>query len=252
MKKRHTWVLGAALAPLVLIWALLVFPQPLFAYHVSSGRLNLYSDQPFDSDKARLILRDVEVRLSTSPIDDHRRHAVFIANAEWRRALFFTINGGAAGVNWHPVTTNVFLRRASVEQNAVFGASGKPAPPPRTLAYYAAHEITHTLTSERLGPGRLWNSALPQWVREGYADYVGMGGHIDVDDLYRRYRAGEPDLDYRRSGTYARFRLLVAYFLERGGWTIDDLLASTLSQEKAEALMNAGMGARLGPPHPNP
>jgi hypothetical protein len=137
----------------------------------------------------------------------------------------------------------VFIRRSDINHDTVFGASGEPAAPPRTFAYYAAHEITHSLTAERLGPSRLWNHELPQWVREGYADYVGMGGQVDVDDLYRRYRAGDPELDYRKSGLYARFRMLVAYMLQREHWSADRLLASKLTEAQALAVMDAGMAA---------
>jgi hypothetical protein len=193
----------------------------------------------------RRVLADVDARLATSPLDDAHPHAIFIANAPWREALFFNVARGAAGVNYYPLSNDVFLRHADVGRGVLFGRSGKPAPPPRTLAYYGAHEITHSLTAERIGPGRLWNRALPQWVREGYADYVGLGGKIDVDGLYRRYRAGDPELDWRRSGAYARFRLLVAYMLERRHWSVDRLLGSPPSQGDAEAIMNAGMDRRL-------
>jgi hypothetical protein len=217
------------------------YPEPFFANHTELGRLSLYSDQPFDAAKGRAVLADVDARLATSPIDDHRPHAIFVTNAPWREALFFNVALGAAGVNHAPLSRNVFLRHADIDRDILFGHSGRPAAPPRTLAYYGAHELTHSLTAEHLGPGRLWNAGLPQWVREGYADYVGMGGRVDIDDLYRRYRAGDPQLDWRKSGLYARFRLLTAVMLEREHWSVDQLLASKLTQAEAEAVMNKAM-----------
>jgi hypothetical protein len=240
-------IAAAFLAAIMLVVGAIVFPQPMFAYHVTAGRLSLWSDRPFDLDKGQAILAQVEMRLATSPLDDDKRHAIFVTNTAWRRSLFFLIAEGAAGVNNYPLTNNVFIRQADIGADRVFGASGKPAPPPRTLAYYATHEITHSLTGEHLGVGRLWNRKLPQWVREGYADYVGMGGQVDVDDLYRRYRAGDPDLDFTRSHTYARFRLLTAYRLEREHWSVDQLLASRLSQSQAEAKMVGGMERATAP-----
>jgi len=38
----------------------------------------------------------------------------------------------------------------------------------------------------------------------------------------------------QRTGLYARYCLLVAYLLEREGWSVDRLLASNLPQEEAE------------------
>jgi hypothetical protein len=219
------------------------YPEPFFANHTELGRLSLYSDRPFDAARGRAILADVDARLATSPIDDQRQHAIFVANSPWREALFFNLAYGAAGVNHSPLSRNVFLRHSDIDSDTVFGRSGRAATPPRTLAYYCAHELAHSLTGEHLGPGRLWNAELPQWVREGYADYVGMGGRVDIDDLYRRYRAGDPALDYRKSGLYSRFRLLTAFVLEREHWSVDQLLATKLTQAQAETLMNDAMTA---------
>ena len=221
--------LGLALLAIALPVLATIWSWPLFRYHVEVGRLAIWSDRPFDPAKGRAILADVESRLETSPIDDHRPHAIFVANAGWRELLVFNLAHGAAGVNHYPLTNNVFIRRSNIDADTVFGHSGKPAAPPRTFAYYAAHEIAHSFTAERLGPFHLWNASLPQWVREGYADYVGMGGRVDLDDLFRRYRAGDPALDFAKSGQYARFRLLVAFVLERRHWSVDQLLATRLS-----------------------
>jgi hypothetical protein len=70
-----------------------------------------------------------------------------------------------------------------------------------------------------------------------------MGGRVDIDDLYRRYRAGDPALDYRKSGLYSRFRLLTAFVLEREHWSVDQLLATKLTQAQTETLMNDAMTA---------
>ena len=224
--------------------AFLNFPQPAFAYQVTAGRLSLYSDRAFDADKARGVLMDAQARLASSPLDDAQAYSVFIANGDGLRRVVFTVGGGAAGINYYPLTANVFLRRADVAGDRLYGQSGRPAAPPRTLAYYIAHEVAHTLTAKRLGPGRLWNWGLPQWVREGYADYVGLGGRVDIADLHRRYLVGDPELDFTRSHTYSRFRMLTAYLLQRRGWTVDQLLATRLTEAEALAMMDADLGRR--------
>jgi len=155
---------------------------------------------------------------------------VFVANAEWRRRLVYLWNYGAAGVNYYPLR-NVFVRRSDIDADRVLRDAG-PVPPPRTLGYYAAHEIGHSLIGERIGA--LANQRLPVWIREGVADYIGFGGEVDIDALTRALLASEPEMDPKRSGLYARYRLLVAHFLQREGWTIDALLASRLPQDEAE------------------
>ncbi|MBS0470273.1 MAG: hypothetical protein JSR60_04310 [Proteobacteria bacterium] len=69
---------------------------------------------------------------------------------------------------------------------------------------------------------------------------------MDIALLYRQYRAGDPTLDFAKTGQYKRFRLLVAFFLKQEHWSVDRLLASGLSQSEAEARMNAALALRHG------
>jgi hypothetical protein len=225
-------VLGTALA----------YPQPFFAYHTQHGRLELFSDRPFDAAKAQVILASVEKRLARSPLDRHEAHRVFVTNSEWRRRLFFNVATGAAGVNFYPVTRNVFLRHSDIDGDVLYGRSGKPAASPRTLTYYMAHEITHSLTGEQRGLAHLYNWRLPVWVREGYADYVGLGGRgqIDVAAYYKRYRASDPQF-VAGSGFYDRYRMLAAFFLDRKHWGVPRLLDCNMTLDQAQTVMDTDM-----------
>jgi len=219
----------------------LVYPQPLFSYSVAEGRLELRSDEPFDPAAGRRILREVKARIARSPLDDRRgTHRVVIANAGWRERLTFLWSYGAGGLNYFPLTRNVYLRRADVARDVLYGSIG-PVPPPRTLSYFAAHEIAHSLTGERVG----WRvyAAMPAWIREGVADDIGFGDRADLAALESAFLAGDHALDPRRSGLYARFRLLVLHFLEREGWTFDELLRSDMSEAEAEARLRAWIAA---------
>jgi hypothetical protein len=220
-------LLGATIA------GVLAYPQPFFAHQIAEGRLELYSDRPFDTNAGRAILADVEARLDRSTLNDGQPHRIFIANAEWRRRLFFLWGYGAGGINFYPVAGGVFLRQADVEAGRLLKSDGTPVPPPRTLAYYAAHEIGHDFIAERIGA--ITNRRLPVWIREGLADYIAFGGDVDIDALLAAMRRGDPDLDPERSGTYARYRLLVAFMLEREGWSVDHLQASGMTQVEAES-----------------
>ena len=239
-------VAGAVLLTAAGVAGVLAYPQPLFAYHVAAGRLALYSDVAFDPAAGRAVLAEVAGRLGRSGLDDRAPHRIFVANAEWRRRLLFLWGYGAGGINFYPVGGGVFLRQADIAADRLLRSPcgpaavpncGTPVPPPRTLAYYAAHEIGHDFIAERIGPVANWR--LPKWIREGMADYIGFGGKVDVDALCAAWKHGDPDLDPQRSGTYARYRLLVAWFLDREGWTIDRLLASGMAQAEAEGRLLA-------------
>jgi hypothetical protein len=229
---------GAAAAGII------AYPEPLYAHHAEAGRLRLHSDRPFDPEKAQTLLAEVERRLAAAPAalrDDRSVYRIIVSNSEWRRRLTFLWNYGAGGVNYYPLGGAVFIRQSDIEAGTVLRADGSAVPPPRTLAYYAAHEIGHSLIGRKAGPLANWN--LPAWVREGLADYIGFGGEVDVGALTLALRAGERDLDPKRSGLYARYRLLVAYLLEREGWTVERLLEEKLPQVEAERMLLEGVPA---------
>ncbi|OKO70489.1 hypothetical protein [Bradyrhizobium sp. AS23.2] len=236
MKQHHIrrlgfGILGVAIALGVAISVVLARPQPLFAYSVHSGRLPLYSDAPFEPDDGIRVLADIERRISSAPAeiaDAHSSYRVFIVNAEWRRRLTFLNNYGAGGVNYYPLGQNVFLRQGDMDR--LFQSNGQRVPGPRTLAYFGAHEIAHTLIGQRTGAIGNWK--LPVWIREGLADYVAFEGQVDIDALTAQLRAAHPDLDPAASGLYSKYRLLVAYLLEREGLSVQNLFSFGDSEEE--------------------
>ena len=42
-----------------------------------------------------------------------------------------------------------------------------------------------------------------------------------------------------RYGSYPRYRLLVTYFIEKKGWSVDQLLQTRLTEDEATAIMRA-------------
>jgi len=221
-------LLGAGIA------GVLAYPEPLYPHRADLGRLSLHSDEAFDPDKARAILADVERRLAAAPpeiADPPSRYRIFVSNAEWRRRLTFLWAYGAGGVNFYPIAGSVFLRQSDIDNNRVLRSDGTPAPPPRTLAYYAAHEIGHSLIGKRIGAVANWR--LPNWKKEGLADYIGFGGDVDIDAMAAELAAGRRAFD-PTLGFYARYRLLVAYLIKRKGWSVDRLVAADIDQAAVE------------------
>lgn len=212
---------------------LLCFPQPFFQSSVSAANLTLYSDLPFSPDDGRRVLDLARAKLETSPLyRAEQRHTAFICNARWRQRVFFNKDYGAGGVNFYPITSNVFLRDAKVEENLLFSTSGRPVAGDRTLDYFVAHEITHTLTVQAVGWLRY--RRLPEWIREGYADYVAKGPTFHYDEARQAFLAGAPEMDREKSGLYWRYHLLVAHLLDKEHWSVQRLLHEPLAQEEVE------------------
>ncbi|MFN0108651.1 MAG: hypothetical protein ACKVZH_07330 [Blastocatellia bacterium] len=217
---------------------LLSAPQPFFASSVSAKNLTLYSDQPFVSEAGQRVLQLVEAKLATSPLYlAEQKHQVFVCNARWRQRIFFTYVYGAGGVNYYPFTTNVFLRDSIIEENCLIGPKGSRVPGERTLDYFIAHEITHTLTGQTVGA--IAYHRLPQWKREGYADYVGKGAAFDYDESRKAFLANDPKMDWAKSGLYWRFHLLVAHLLDKQRWDVTRLLTEPIEQSAVEEMIRA-------------
>jgi hypothetical protein len=132
----------------------LLYPEPLYAYSIQHGRLSLHSDSPFRTAAGREVLADVERRLSAAPAalaDPHSQYRIFVSNAEWRRRTTFLWSYGAGGVNHYPIAHTVFLRQADIDRDRLLSSSGDHVAPPRTLSYFASHEIAHSLIGKRIG-----------------------------------------------------------------------------------------------------
>ncbi|MFN7928829.1 MAG: hypothetical protein U0Y68_12945 [Blastocatellia bacterium] len=221
-----------------LLWGLLSLPQPFFRTSVSAKNLTLYSDQSFASAAGQEVLTRAEAKLAQSPLySPAQNHLLFVCNARWRQRLFFLHQYGVGGVNYYPFTTNVFLRDAVIEENCLISPKGNRIIDGRTLDYFIAHEITHTLTGQAVGA--LAYQTLPQWKREGYADYVGKGAAFNYEEAKRMFLANDPKMNYAQTGLYLRFHLLVAHLLDKQHWTVQRLLTDPIEQQTVEDTIRA-------------
>ena len=74
----------------------------------------------------------------------------------------------------------------------------------------------------------------------GFADYVGIENRESFEQL--RDALGDRPVDIPmmvKYGSYPRYRLLVTFFIERKGWSVDQLLQTRLTVEEANQIMRA-------------
>lgn len=237
LKRTLSWLGLAVLATAFTYCGLLLWPKPLFAYSLGTGKIVVASDRPISALGGERFLRDFEGLLARSPLKpQNRQYQVHITNEDWRRRLFFLPSPDAWGVGYARFGGSVFLSGADFETGRVVHR-GYIGTPPRTLAYLCAHELTHVIVAEHLGWARY---RIPEWVDEGFADYVGIENRQGFAAL--RDALGDRPVDTplrMKYGSYPRYRLLVTFFLERKGWTIDQLMRTNLSEHEAEELMRA-------------
>jgi hypothetical protein len=233
LKRVGLTLLATAIAYGVLLWR----PQLVFAYSVRAGNLVLHARTPLPPG-ALAIAASARDRVARSPLyDAGRDYHVFLCDTGACYTLFALWNRRSGGVSQVYLTGNAFLRPAHVERDRLVGYSGREADGDRTLTYFVAHEVTHTMTAARVG--RLGYHRLAAWQQEGYADYVAKGGTgaLDVTRAIADLRAGVPEMDPHRSGLYRRYHLLVAFLLERRGMTVPELLARRIDPHAVEATL---------------
>jgi hypothetical protein len=60
---------------------------------------------------------------------------------------------------------SIFLRPSDIAENVLVNYLSRKVTDDRTLVYYMAHELTHSLTVSYVGRGRYHD--IPTWLREG-------------------------------------------------------------------------------------
>ena len=235
------WITPSAAALLAAGLLLLCFPQPLFTWSTEADNLALYSDSPFTAQAGGKLLAAIQSRLSRSPLYSRAdSHAIFICNSSWRRRLFFWPDPNAGGLNYSPLSSNVFLVGADIAANRLIKPSGKADILGRGLDHFVAHEIAHTLTCRAVG---FWEyRRLPDWVKEGYAEYVARGPQFNCDASLAAFLAGAPEMNQPALAPYRRYELLVGFLLEKKGWTLQRLLEKPIDQRQAEQILISTVG----------
>ncbi|HUN46679.1 MAG TPA: hypothetical protein VMU85_09165 [Stellaceae bacterium] len=235
--------LATALGICVLAFAgLIAWPAPLFAYSAGAGKIVVASDRPIPAAGGERFLRDCEGLLARSPLKaESSRYRIYITNTGWRHRLFFLPAPEAGGVTYSFFGGRAFLAGATFETGRLV-KWGYVTTPPRTLAYFCAHELTHVIVLEHLGV--IASERQPKWVHEGFPDYVGIERRESFEALRNALGTRPVDVPMMQHyGAYPRDRLLVTYFLEKKGWSVEELLRTKLSFEEAWAMMRAEPGS---------
>ena len=226
-------MLAAAAAGAV---ALLLHPQPLFAYTTRDANIVLHARRPFPA-ATQPMLAEVVRRVSRSPLYDPARvHDVFLCDTPALYDSFALWAWKSGGVTQATLGGHVFIRPYDIERGVVFGRRGE-AKQGRSLAYFIAHEVTHAMTADHTGRWRF--GRLAAFQIEGYADVVGFDRALNLRDERAALLRGAPEMDPARSGLYRRYELLVDYLLERRGLSVDALLAAPLDRRATEAALLA-------------
>ena len=225
---RHS-VLALLLASGVYL-LVLVFPQPLFAHEISRAGLAIHSTESMPAAMQITIDRAIS-RLQRSPLYAGAGTVhVFICQEQSTFALFARQTYRVGGVADWLVGQHAFLRESDLTNDRLISPSGTPVAADRPLSYFVAHEAMHIAIARHVGRTRY--SRIPQWVDDGYADYIARD--IDYAQALQKFKEGARELDPGRSGLYLRYHLMVAYLLEKKRLALDDLFEHPPDRDAVE------------------
>ena len=208
--------LGVTIGLVLAIVGILYTPAALAFPHVKRiGDTTVYSVSPIPDVMTERIDR-ADALLAASPLaEPGLRRTLVLTGGGWRWQVL------AAG-NWNvialrrPFSSVLLFNSSDVVADRV--RNGAPGGGERTLSGTIAHESVHLLTARRYGEIRL--ARMPEWKREGYADYVAQETSIGAEDE-ARIRERWPDSPVLRY--YAAHRR-VKHLLDSDGKSVDELL----------------------------
>jgi hypothetical protein len=186
---------------------LLAYPQVLFANRVTAGNITLYSREPLPPTAGGILVAAAALVRRSELAVPGRSERVFICNSPGLYRLFAPASA-TAFANTLPLADNIFVASADLSGN--LSRSSAPAHNTRSLSGVLAHEITHNLVEHRLGVFR--SLGLPDWIAEGYPDYV--AGESSFPELAGLRLVAAGGRDPSPSFDYFLYRRMVRHLID--------------------------------------
>ena len=193
-------------------------PQLLaFPYAATVGHHRVYSERPIDSGVTAAVAK-ADSLARKSPLPSVVDQAVFLTQGGWRwRWLTQSGPDGPFGLSRAGVET-VVMNRSDPARDEIFRESAVGGR--RSLSGAIAHEMTHGAIRRHFGI--LADMRYPQWLREGYCDFVAGGSTLtDTEAMtLSRTNPNHPALAYWRGSKRVEAEL------GQNGGSVDRLFAT--------------------------
>lgn len=220
--------------------ALMAYPQVLFAHSLSAHGITFYSREPLPAEAALRAARAAELVNSSELSVPGRTERVFVCDKPWLFRLFGPLSGGAFAFST-PVTDHVFVCRADFQNDII--RNTQPQYNTRSLSAVIAHEITHGLIRKRVG--LLRSASVPDWVAEGYCDYVALEGSFPEAEGMRLLRAGESHPS--KSFQYFLGRQMIRHLIEAEQQTFDQIVSAPGQAAEIEVRLRGALETKTAP-----
>jgi len=196
--------------------ALSFCPQVLFAHSISADGITLYARMPLPPEAAHSLTQAADLLRQSELAVPGRSERVFVCNSPWLFRLFNP--RGSHGFGYAASTGNIFLASVDFAKNTARSQGAQFNT--RSLPSVIAHEVTHGLIRHRVG--MLRSLHLPDWIEEGYCEYVARESSFPETDGLRLVASGQehPSMSFR----YFLYRQMVAHLLDVKHLSFDELV----------------------------
>ena len=239
------WVAFGCLLITLIILGLFANPTILFAHKFEAGRITLYADRAQDKAATEALLANVSEAMDASPLGaSEQPYTLYSSKSAWREAFFLGPAPKAGGVVYPPLSgRHAFLTGIDPASNRLLKGRAVIAPP-RTLAFYMIHELTHVRMHEMAGTVGFYR--MPHWVREGVPDYVALGP-LNAQDIATIIDWDGPRFDLiSRFGAYPKERAAASIAIHHLGFTAIELMSTRMEfSDILERLRTNGIGGAI-------
>lgn len=220
----------------------LYYPHPFFEYQTNYHHFTLFSDQPIKDYFLNLVDEAVDRVSPVEIYDPDNTYHVFVVHDTGLFGSFaekLNMNPAGQALTIHPLGY-ILINLTAVERTKSIYKNRYPHTLYRgDTAYILSHELMHVLTTDRLGFFSSW--LLPDWKREGYAEY-GASLHnrrhdpnYSLFDRFKQYRNGFYDDLSENQQFYIRSGLLVEYLMDIEEIDFAGLMRMEISEDSAFA-----------------
>lgn len=196
----------------------LLTPQLLaFPHSARSGDSLVWAERPLDQAELDRIVARAEALVAASPLAREREpRRIFLTDGGWRWTWLANVTRGSFALTRALTDPVVIVNRSDLAGDAVVNGVGAR----RRLSSVIAHETTHVMLRRRFG--RIAMAGKPQWLVEGYCDYIARESSLDAREAAALESRGErhPALLY-----YHGRRRVAAMLTENGG-DVEELFAA--------------------------
>lgn len=204
------------------------YPQPLFGHQLDHDGITLYSTEPIPVDKGEELLSQIRAEISVSEIhDSKKKFKIFICNSK----ALYTFLGPLSRDGFGFIYLNIIIAHADLETNMAKAYRAKHNT--RSFTSVATHEICHKMIRDKFG--FLSGHTKPKWLQEGYCEYIAKESTFPENLGYEMIAKGKADKS--NSFKYFEYRKMVEFYLDKKGYTIEQLFSSPPSESDARNQM---------------